>query len=67
MSLIDVRKRPQFKIISSLLVSKDLLPPCEIEGDYLETYAITPIIIIENIKIKNKEDIFEINHQKTDI
>ena len=64
MSLIDVRKRSQFKINSTLLISGDLFPSCEIEGEYLETFAITPIIIIENIKIKNKADIFEINAKK---
>ena len=60
MNLIDVKTQSPFKIESKFLVSEELLPSREIEGKYLETYAITPIILIENIKIRKKEDIFKI-------
>jgi hypothetical protein len=59
MNVIDVRKKSPFIVDSTMLVPKKLLPPYKIEGNYLETYAITPIILIENIKIQNKNDIFE--------
>ncbi len=36
MSLIDVRKRSQFKIKSTLLISRDLIPPCENKEDFLK-------------------------------
>ncbi|MFX1499207.1 MAG: hypothetical protein ACFFBH_16950 [Promethearchaeota archaeon] len=64
MNLIDVRTKIPFIIDSSLLISEDLLPSYEIKGEYWETLAITPVIIIENIKIHNKEDIFKIITKK---
>ena len=54
MKIIDVRKKSPFAIDSTLLVPDELFPSQEIEGGYLETYAITPIILIEKIKrVKN--------------
>ncbi len=47
-----------------LKYSDELFPSQEIEGGYLETYAITPIIFIENINFRNKEDIFKITTRK---
>jgi hypothetical protein len=64
MNIIDVRKKPTFIIESTLMVPEELLPPKEIKGDYLETYAITPIFLIENIQIRNTEDIFKIETKK---
>ena len=64
MNIIDVRKKPTFIIESTLMVPEELLPPKEIKGDYLETYAITPIFLIENIQIRNMEDIFKIETKK---
>ena len=64
MNLIDVRKKNHFIIQSTLLVPEELLPSSEIKGDYLETYYITPIILIENIQVRNKEDIFMIEVKK---
>ena len=60
MSVIDVKKRSSFIIESNQLVSEELLPSCKIKGDYLETYAITPIIFIDKKKIRNRADIFKI-------
>ena len=59
MNGIDVRKKSPFTIDSSILVSEKLFPSKIIKGEYLETYAITPIILIDEIKIQNKKDIFE--------
>ena len=59
MNDIDVRKKTPFTINSSILVSEKLLPSKIIKGEYLETYAVTPIILIENINIRNKQDVFE--------
>jgi len=64
MSVIDVRTKKSFTIESTLLVPEDLFPPCEVKGDYLETFSITPIIIIEGIKIRNNKDIFKIATKK---
>jgi len=64
MNVIDVRTKSQFTIESSLLVPEELLASREIEGGYLETYAITPIFLIEKIKVRNKEDIFQISTKK---
>jgi len=64
MKLIDVRTKNPFTIESSLLVPEELLPSREIEGGYLETYAITPIILIERIKVRNREEIFKIATRK---
>jgi hypothetical protein len=62
--MIDVRIKSPFKIESTLLVPDELFPFQEIEGDYLETYAITPIIYIENIEVRNRIDIFKIAIKK---
>jgi hypothetical protein len=64
MNIIDVRKKPTFIIESTLMVPEELLPPKEIKGGYSEAYAITPIFLIENIQIRNMEDIFKIETKK---
>ena len=64
MKIIDVRKKSPFAIDSTLLVPDELFPSQEIEGGYLETYAITPIILIEKITVRKKEDIFKIATKK---
>ena len=64
MNLIDVRTKSPFTIKSTLLIPDKLFPSQEIDGGYLETYAITPIIFIENINIRDKEDIFKITTRK---
>ncbi len=64
MNDIDVRKKSPFTIVSSILVSEKLLPSKTIKGEYLETYAITPTIIIDKIDIRNKKDIFEFASRK---
>ena len=60
MNDIDVRKKTPFTVVSSLLVSEELFPSKLITGEYLETYAITPIIFLDKISIRNKDDIFKI-------
>ena len=62
--MIDVRTKSPFTIESTLLIPDDLYPSQEIDGGYLVTYAITPIIFIENIKVRSKEDIFRITTRK---
>ena len=62
--MIDVRTKSPFNIESTLLVPDELLPAQKIEGDYFVTYAINPVILIENIKVRKKEDIFKITTKK---
>ncbi len=60
MSIINVKNKTAFKIRSTVFIPSDLFPDTEIDGFYLETYAITPEIEIENIEINTKDDIFKI-------
>ncbi|MFX1394727.1 MAG: hypothetical protein ACFFAH_14295 [Promethearchaeota archaeon] len=64
MNVIDVKEKIQFIIKSTLLIPEELLNSQIIKGDYLLTFTITPIIFIENIKIRNKDDIFKIATSK---
>jgi hypothetical protein len=64
MNIIDVRKKNPFIIESTILVPEELLPSQMIIGEYLVAFAITPIILIENIKIQDKKDIFKIVTRK---
>ncbi|KKL87614.1 hypothetical protein LCGC14_1932970 [marine sediment metagenome] len=64
MNVIDVEHKKPYVIESRVLISEKLLPSREFKGEYLETYAITPIILIENIKIRNSEDIRGIETRK---
>ena len=62
--MIDVRTKNPFIIDSTLLIPDELFPAQKIKGDYFVTYAINPVIQIENIKILFKEDIFKIATKK---
>jgi len=64
MNVIDVKIKKVFMIESKVLISEEILSSREIKGDYLETYAITPIILIENVKILNSNDIRKIETRK---
>ena len=62
--MIDVRTKHPFTIDSTLLIHEELFPAQKIKGDYFVTYAINPVIQIENVNIRFKEAIFKIATQK---
>ncbi|MBD3193594.1 MAG: hypothetical protein GF317_00960 [Candidatus Lokiarchaeota archaeon] len=62
--MIDVRTREPFTIKSALLIPEELFTAKKIEGEYWITYAINPVIKIEDINIRSKEDIFKITTKR---
>lgn len=63
-NIIDIKKKTHFNLNSTLLIQESVFLSTILKGGYLETYSITPIVSIDDIKIKSKDDIFKIYPKK---
>ncbi|TXT53684.1 MAG: hypothetical protein BAJALOKI2v1_880005 [Promethearchaeota archaeon] len=51
-NIIDIKKKTHFNVNSTLLIQESIFLSTILKGEYLETYSITPIISIDDIKIQ---------------